>query len=391
MFRNRLRRLSSEILEDRTVLAGDVSAVLIGDSLSLVGDAQNNQLYITRISATQIKLESGQSATTVNGQNAPVVLDFAQGGKLTINMRGGDDEIHLGWSNMAMELKTLSINMGAGTDLLTLEDVDVQATSATNISMGVDGSTDFNGINVIGGCSFAGDVNITARGTQSSVHVFHSSFAKNLSYQLGAGADIVWMGQDQVAGKVWYKSSLGNNYFKLQNSQVGSIDFDGGSGDETIELFDVRAASADLRMFGGKDSLDIDALAKADGPIAMDDLYVDMGSGDDTIMAGFVTAADARFILGSGANTANLGFNVFGKLRVDGGAQADYVALNYSAVDELTGFLGGGDDDVAIHKDMTVKVKLTLNGGTGDNTLLDDGLTLPSNPANVNVANFTIV
>lgn len=391
MSRNRVRRLSSEALEDRTLFAGDVSAVLVGDALMLTGDAQANQLYLTRISATQIKLESGQSTTTFNGQNGPMVLDFAQGGKLTINMKGGNDEVFVGWTNMALELKSLSVNMGAGTDVLTLYDVDVLGTTATNLSMGVDSGDDFNGLTVVGGCSFAGDVNVTAGGHQSSVHVFTSSFAKNLTYQLSVGPDIIWMGQDQVGGKIWYKSSLGDNFFILQSSQVGSIDFDGGAGNETVELLNVRAASADFRMFGGQDALKLEGLAKADGPIGMDDLYVDMGTGNDAITASFLTAANARFILGSGNNTVNAGFSTFGKLRIDGGANLDSVELNYSTIDELNGIFAGGNDEVLVHKDVTVKTKLNLSGGAGANTLMDDGLTVPGNPADVTITNFTTI
>src|SRR5215210_6931817 len=73
-------------LENRVMLSGNVTASVVSGFLVLKGDAASNEIVMTRtgVTASQIKISSGSSATTINGAAGPLVLGGVRGLKIQL-------------------------------------------------------------------------------------------------------------------------------------------------------------------------------------------------------------------------------------------------------------------------------------------------------------------
>ena len=69
-----------EPLESRLLLAGNVTASVAGGSLFLTGDNLLNDIVVKTPVAGQVRVESGASATTINGGAGPVTFNGFAGG-----------------------------------------------------------------------------------------------------------------------------------------------------------------------------------------------------------------------------------------------------------------------------------------------------------------------
>ncbi len=107
-------------LEDRRLLAGDVSAFIEGDVLLVIGDTSSNQVQIARASDGQITIEG--TDTTINGSSAPfsVAGNFR---RMTMSLGDGDDQADL--NSLAIS-RSLSFFGGSGNDQLTMTTVQAR-------------------------------------------------------------------------------------------------------------------------------------------------------------------------------------------------------------------------------------------------------------------------
>ena len=107
--RNGYCNLAIEQMENREVFDGDVTAVLNGNTLTITGDALGNIISVTQISATQVRIDGGQT-TGVNGASYQD-FDFA-GGNLRINLGDGADIVTIGNGTTQVDLNSLAVNLG---------------------------------------------------------------------------------------------------------------------------------------------------------------------------------------------------------------------------------------------------------------------------------------
>lgn len=137
--RRSFRAFSFEQLEDRRLLAGDVTAQIIKGDLVVRGDYLDNGITITAGSVAGTILVTGVSAggaaTHVNGiANGTVTLSgFADDFK--INMKGGNDTVAL---NNAMIRDSLKLKLGKGNDTATLASVTVSRDAKIEAKRGND-------------------------------------------------------------------------------------------------------------------------------------------------------------------------------------------------------------------------------------------------------------
>src|SRR6188508_563541 len=93
------RRCLFESLEDRRLLAGDVTARISHGNVVIKGDNFANGIAITAgASAGQIVItgvNAGGSATRVNGTSNGAITLSGFTGKLTIKMKSGDDRVSI--------------------------------------------------------------------------------------------------------------------------------------------------------------------------------------------------------------------------------------------------------------------------------------------------------
>jgi hypothetical protein len=113
--RRRSAPLSVECLEDRTVPAGNVTAVVVGGVLQVEGDGSANLVWVEGLGGGQA-IVTGLGGTRVNGSTTPIVLggiDFAY----HIRLGDGNDGL---WVTGAQGDRALWVDLGSGDDRLAV-------------------------------------------------------------------------------------------------------------------------------------------------------------------------------------------------------------------------------------------------------------------------------
>src|SRR5207237_4864664 len=104
--------------EDRTVPAGNVTAMAFEDILYIVGDNASNQIAITGTGSDSVRIRALDATTRINGQTS-VDITHTHGG-LYILMNDGDDTLSI---SGVTARRCFHIDMGAGNDALTIVNV----------------------------------------------------------------------------------------------------------------------------------------------------------------------------------------------------------------------------------------------------------------------------
>jgi len=131
------RRFQFERLENRSLLAGNVTAALSSGVLTLTGDASSNSVQVSQISSTTWKvlgiattINGSRSAQTFNGvtdiganlgtaNDSIKVSQMALTGNLTIDdSAGGSQFVQL----LDVSANQISVTTGAGTDRVNVTD-----------------------------------------------------------------------------------------------------------------------------------------------------------------------------------------------------------------------------------------------------------------------------
>ena len=117
--RNRTRRSHSEALEVRTLLTGNMTAELIGDTFELTGDAEDNSVALY-LDGDEAVLQ-GLNGTTINNEpelRLPrTALDNAD--NFRARGRGGNDDMFIDFTGFAWSGRAV-INAGGGNDSMTV-------------------------------------------------------------------------------------------------------------------------------------------------------------------------------------------------------------------------------------------------------------------------------
>src|SRR5688500_15988633 len=126
--------LSFECLEDRKVLAGNVTAINAGGYLLLLGDSGNNQVSITENANGSLQLTALDATTTFNNQAGPLTIAAPTTGAL-ISMGGGDDVVQIsGTAANSLNIGgATTIDLGMGNDTLRIANL---ATSSSLTILG---------------------------------------------------------------------------------------------------------------------------------------------------------------------------------------------------------------------------------------------------------------
>lgn len=266
------RGLRHELLENRTMMAGDVSAHIVEGNLVIEGDAMGNQIGIAAGIAPGVVVVGGLSSesgrpTTVNGQLGRVELTGFRGNVL-VAMGEGDDSVAV---PRLLVPGNFAIRMGIGNDHVRFGAAPTTPGDDPAVQVGVRGE---------------------------------------LAIGLGEGDDAVsLMGVRSTSIRVF--GDGGADRIGIQGSQAArGILIAAGEGDDQVALGRVRASIVEIQTNGGNDDVRLT-------DSAFQSLAVNLGSGDDTLAIGHVSALRARLNGGDGDDTlTNLGDNRLGRLEV---------------------------------------------------------------------------
>jgi len=315
---NRRSRLRMEQLEQRSVMAGDVTVSLSGNVVKITGDGDLNDIIITGAPNGEITVESGSDATTINGLTDPV--NVATQSDLRIVMNGGDDIVTFNGNGGDLQ-RDLYFDGGSGDNTFELAGGYTIGRRLTIINAAGFDTISLDEVT-------AADAYISNGSGGSIVTVSNSTFGTGitgLTIVNGAGGAFA---NDLVIDTVTIGRSL-----LIQNA----------SGDATITI---------------------------DGATIGEDLTIRNGPGNATITLGTSVAndiADDFFIrLGNGTNSIGItGGTVGGGVQLTGGTGGDSYIFDGVAIDEnLTGQLAGGDNSVTLNAaDVGLTVNITSTHG----------------------------
>jgi hypothetical protein len=282
--------LRVERLENRELMAGDVLAHLEGQMLVIWGDAADNGVTLAYSSATQSYLVSGRdaggSATTINGLDTSQpgnVVEFSGVKQVYVGLNGGNDDFEVGSADAVDTVieKWLSIEMGAGDDVVKLggagnapsggapiaQALDVGTSLNVNLGVGNDqlsiGNAEIGlGLNVLAGDgddSVTFDTEFTPAGA-SEPTIFSVRVNGSVFISLGGGADALSMKNASLQRSLNVLDGAGAADIDLSHVSVAKrIDLHTGSDADDIDLVKVRAKQLAMNTNSGVDNVSLES------------------------------------------------------------------------------------------------------------------------------------
>lgn len=267
----------SEKLENRALLAGNVTAQMVGTSAFVTGDDAANSVEVLVESGNVIV--RGQDGTTINGSDQDFILASGSiGTDLVVSMHGGNDTFIVNGVTVG---RSATLVGGSGNDELAL----------TNGS-------------VIGG-----DLVMHGQGDDDSLAVLDSDVGRDVSIYGEHGNDLLMLDD----------ANLGRNLFMV-----------GASGADDL-VIDGSIIGNDARLHGNRGADDV-VLRDS---VVQDDLTIRTHSNSDVVMLDDATVGDKSHIFtGSGADSVLIDGSTrfWDRLKVFGGGGRDSIEATANVI-----------------------------------------------------------
>jgi len=317
MTRQLLRRLAAEVLETRTLMAGDVAASIEGGILYLRGDDASNGVVIRNAAGGNIEVvgvPAGGSATTVNG-SASFTAEGVTLGVSAVMGRGNDLVRFANTSGQPVALPgAVVVDAGIGHDRIAGR---ISNTAAVTFNLGPGNDQVSLGGSSLGTLVIEGDFpprdNAAAGNDRVSLNSVRAARAGVI--RTGGGNDVV-----EITGNSAFPLSLtintdnGDDRVEVVGgaqpiSVGGALTVNTGAGDDTvnIERVTVRGVAV-ITTLQDDDDVTIDHL------VALDGLYAYLGGGGDSLEVRNSSGARAVLLGGFGVDTLVLENNNFPEL-----------------------------------------------------------------------------
>lgn len=309
---NRPAALSTESLEDRALLAANLS--LLAGTLQFTGNAADvNNLTVSVTGNTYTFMTSGGDNITVTSDDSGTATGT------------GTNVVTIGAADL--NITNLQIDLGDGADSIVLSSLADPVT-------------------VTGGAG----VDTLTSGNTDSIFSIGATLVVNTS-----GQNATFSSFDTVSG------GTGKDQFSV--TAANSLSLAGGAGDDKFTVASGVTLTGSIDGTSGSDSL---TLATANSTVvltASDANGVTAGAGGVTGVSGGFSHIDTLNTTGGGVETLT-GRTATNAWDVDAGTVNDGTAtLTYTGVDSLVG--GGGADTFSLSANATASIA----GGAGDDTL----------------------
>ena len=202
------RDLDFEVLalETRLMMAGDVTAKMIGSDVVIHGDGADNKIAITQEGA---RLRIQGNDTLINGTTSVVYLIVRD--DLKINLKGGDNDLRLGAVNSDLTIPgDLNIRTSHGNDDIAIYRVRVG--DDLRLKMG-SGRSDL----LVYAVDVADDMSIATKG-ESSIAVYLTVVQDDLKISTGHARDAIDLQYVQVKDDMTVVTRGGNDTIIFTNS-----------------------------------------------------------------------------------------------------------------------------------------------------------------------------
>ena len=237
--RNPVLGLAGERVENRTLLSaslGDVNVSLVGQTLTITGDTQNDHVVVSETGGGEIKIHGSPSTNVTASAGLSVVNNtiVVPAGDIvnTINANFGDSSNNIAFLNMTLP-QTLNVSAGNGSDQLLM----VGDTGGSNVTVSMGTGADHMTIyrSTLG--SLTSTMGTAASTNLDRIQVRGSQVSGQTSITTGGGADQVMLasaphnGGDNFGGDVNVSLGAGDDYFSANESTfLGNLNVDVGTG-----------------------------------------------------------------------------------------------------------------------------------------------------------------
>ncbi len=359
MLKRLSRKLFAENLENRYLMAGDVSVTRSGADVYITGDNLSNTVSIESNGSDGLRIigfnDPSAQPTRVNGAANGVVNIANFTGNLFVNMNGGDDDLRL----TRVKLPGLAqINLGDGNDDLV---AGLQDAAESRFGASAAGRLTVNGnLIVIGqdGGDYVRLQSLYVRGSTTVdtgdggdfIQTIPGIEGNNLDQMKqsvdilggftivpGTGPDVVATRGLSVGGNLVIDDSIGGFTALMNGFRVGGNAYIYGTPEvDDIEIRDARVASLfQIISEGSNDNISVFASRAGN-------LNINSGDGNDTVVVGvFATRADIQLGIGN-----------------------DRLTLRDSAIETLFAFGNEGDDVFNVRSSSGGSVNFYGDGGT---------------------------
>jgi len=310
---NKFRKFRMEKLEERQMMAGDMTAYVEFDSIGYetlyinekAGQAgRDNSVFIRQMSDHTIRVlgtpTANGSISLVNGKQYQDFTFKTVAPNLIVKLGGGNDTVNITeitspWLNFVR----MAVDVGAAT---ASGNADQDSVSITNVLNGA-------GLSIITGAD-KDQVNVDHVTTNSlaigadagddRVAIYNSTFYRQVSVQLGAGADDVKVMHVDVNSDV-LDIQLGseNNTFLIDDVDVhnahgiGTVAVIGGNQNDTGSILNVSTGLVWAPLSNGSDSLVLDHITakemRVEGGDGIDSLKMKNLAVDEVFQTGWET------------------------------------------------------------------------------------------------------
>lgn len=359
MLRQRTKNLGLESLENRCLLAGNVSASVSGDVLNITGDNLGNTISVESAGAGKVQVRG--FATSVNG-NPNAVQVFNVSGGINIRMNAGPDVVRV--TNMVIG-GDLNVDLGQGNNELLLG----QSAAGDNVRFGGTPSGPLyvqDDLSVVGntaadrvfqsnlhvtdvGAVSLGDGNDTVQIERPAGSTANVEYGGLFQVLLGAGTDSLSINGLVVDDNMVATDGAGDGSISITNMDVhGNLTLTTSNYADSIGIQNTNVHNVlTVVSQGGYDTLTISAIA--------DQLNINSGGGNDDVHISSANVGVLNVVLGTGA---------------------DQLDLLSTTTDEIFAYGSDGNDLFLVRN--TRAIDALFNGEAGEDTYRDS-LLLPNN------------
>ncbi len=244
MNRQQKKGRSFERLETRTLMAGNVTAAVVGGNLTITGDSSPNVISLHEIGDTGQWRITGGIKTAING-NLDSLVTAPVTGDITIDLNGGNDRLTVQNGNIP---GNLTVTMGDGNDAATLANLEI----GTYLHFEGNAGNDKLGVRnvAVSDPTFSYYSSIDMNDGNDTALINHLS-DQDLSLSMGTGADHLMMANSTFLGGptegLHIQTGGGGDVTRLRNDTTGPLSVSVGVGKHNI--LKVNGCTADTADF----------------------------------------------------------------------------------------------------------------------------------------------
>ncbi len=240
-----------EVLEARDLPAGDVTAILFGGSLVVVGDHADNAVEVLIADGNLVVQGRAGTGTTVNGGTRTVFEGVgAIGGSLVAFLGGGNDRLDVRGVAVGRDAVILADRLfadfkGGGDDEVRVE----QVTVGGDLIVSTDGGADAV---VLDRSTVADDTLVTTGSGNDRFSLVAVSLGDRLVLDTGSGDDRAFLDPAAASGDVLIQTGSGNDNVILHgvNTYQGEVVLDGGRGRDRAAIDPATTFAGGRRVRG---------------------------------------------------------------------------------------------------------------------------------------------